>query len=152
MNMSHIASYAFSLKILTGIILIGCVALISCAIVRMRGKNKKDLIGFSIGCTLVCALFCLMICPIEIEEYTETVTITRLGDGIWDSHHVYFNADGEEYYLRWEESQRDMFEMLVGKEVNLSYGRIYSIVEKILPIASRYRDGEWWYGDIALPD
>ena len=96
------------------------------------GKGTKCVIS---GMFAVAAVFLVVsLFPFGAEEHTNIVTIDGVSSNVWTKNEAYFTVDGEQYKLKVEEGQEIMYQLLEGQEVELSYGKLHTLV----PIKDQY--------------
>lgn len=121
--MSGIESLAMGEKILTMLVVVSCFALLPVSIIGyLKKQNPKGLIWFSCG-MVVFGLFAGSVgWSVRIEQHTDNVIITHFDSSYgWNGENeVHFEVDGEDHWVKIEDGQRDMYELIMGREVILT--------------------------------
>jgi hypothetical protein len=126
--MQSLATFSTALSfILLSLSVLG--AIMTILSIRSHHSNKVTMI-VSVFLGAITIFLFLSLYPIGIEEHTNTVTITKVGDGFFDYNSAYFEYEGDEYNIVINNGEHRMWEMLIGKEVELTYGQIHTLIER----------------------
>ena len=117
-------------------IIAGIVLLAAC-IADNKYKPGRWKIGVVVF--LLCVTISGLIMPIGKEEYTHEVTIQKI-----ENRKMYFDYNGKTLWLPMDDNQMVMYELLLGKPVLLSYGKIHYLFLK------PFEENEWRFFDIEL--
>lgn len=128
-------------------IIIGLVVLI-CGIVGvvysfLVYKQKQKLASYILfGMSMFSILLFCTVFPIGTEEYTSTATIKGVGNSFIKYNAAYVEIDGQTEEISVGEYNRNMFDILTGNVVELTYGKIHTI----------FGIGEGWrFVDLKIP-
>ena len=99
--------------------------LVVASIALTRGKQRMVCLAAAVACV---ALVATTVMPIGAEEYTDIVTIEGVSSSMWTSGEVYFSVNGETKTIEVREGQELVYELLEGHEVELSYGRVHTLL------------------------
>ena len=128
--------------VISSIVLIG--GLIGCLYSFVIYKQKEKSYAFAILCVslFIIGMSCFVF-PYRVEKYTETVTVQKVGDSFFDYNSLYCETNGDVRQISVGERNRNMFALLEGNDVKLTYGRMINLFGI---------GGAWHYIDVEVPE
>lgn len=118
--------YQISLIVISSILaLCGLIGIVY-SFVIYRQKQKVPASVMLIISLMAIVLFCMTF-PTGIEEYTQTAVIQGVGNSFVKYNAAYVEIDGKTEEISVGEYNRNMFDVLAGQTVELTYGKIHTI-------------------------